>query len=149
MYRYGIDFTSTGEETVLTLTSPDTVAGLTARLGTEEGSLLEYDGAVLETGPLDGDGLTPVSAIPAILDDLRAGYLDTCTLEAQDENQVLRLTVRDPEAEPGRGPETALWLDPATRNLLRAELSRDGFCVIQCEFSAFSKGGAADPTQEK
>lgn len=139
VYRYEMTFTADGEETVLVLTAPETVAGLTARLSAKKDSVLEYDGAVLETGPLDESGLTPVSAIPALLDTIREGYLDTCVLEAMGEGQALRLLSRDPEAELGTGLETTMWFDPESHGLLRAEISRDGFCMIQCEFSDFSK----------
>ncbi len=139
VYRYELDFTANQEETVLTLTAPETVAGLTARLPAEKDSVLEYDGAVLETGPLDESGLTPVSAIPAILNTIREGYLDTCILETMGEGQALRLLSRDPEAELGTGLETTLWFDPGSHSLLRAEISQDGFCMIQCEFSDFTK----------
>lgn len=145
VYQYQLDFSWNETETVLTLTAPDTVAGLTARLAAGEDSVLEYDGAVLETGPLNGSGLTPVSAIPAILDTVRTGYLDTCTLEDAGTGQVLRLISRDPSKQPGSGLETTLWFDASSHTLLRAELSQDGFCVLQCGFSAFSK--ESDQTQ--
>ena len=137
VYRYELEFTASGKETVLTLTAPETVAGITARLSGKE-TLLEYDRAVLETGALDESGLTPVSAIPVILTTIRDGYLDTCTLEQDGEEERLRLLIRDPEEEPGKGMETTLWFDAATRQLCRAEISRDGFCVIQCDFSSFT-----------
>ena len=139
VYRYELTFTWSGEETVLALTAPDTVAGLTARLDGEENSQLEYDGTVLETGPLDDAGLTPLGAVPAVLDALRSGYLDTCTLEENETGRLLCLLSRDPEEEPGRGRETSLWIDPASRLPVRAEISQDGFRVILCEFSSFSK----------
>ena len=138
VYCYELNFTSDREETVLDLTSPETVSGIRARLSAEKGSLLECDGALLETGTLDEDGLTPVSAVPAILTALQKGYLDQCTLEQQDETEILRLLVRDPEHDLGAGLETVLWLNTEDHALIRAEISRDGVCVIQCEFSSFS-----------
>lgn len=138
VYQYELEFQSNEEETLLTLTAPETVAGLTARLSWEEGSILEYDGAVIETGPLNQDGLTPVSSIPSMLRTVREGYLDTCVLEESEEGTTLRLTSRDPEQDPGNGTETVLWCDPDTFQLLRGEIWQDGFCVIQCEFYTFS-----------
>lgn len=138
VYRWELSFSVTSEETVLTLTAPETAAGLTARLPAGRDGVLEYDGAILETGPLDEDGLTPVSAIPAILSDLQKGYLDSCVEEDWEGRSVLRLFIRDPELEPGRGRELSLWMDRETHAPLRAELSRDGFCFIQCEFSDFA-----------
>ena len=138
VYQYELEFQSNEEETLLTLTAPETVAGLTARLSWKEGSVLEYDGAVIETGPLNQDGLTPVSSIPSMLRTVREGYLDACVLEESEEGTTLRLTPRDPEQDPGKGTETVLWFDPNMFQLLRGEIWQDGFCVIQCEFSTFS-----------
>lgn len=138
VYCYELDFTVDEQATVLKLTAPETVAGLEVRLSAEEGSVLECDGAILETGPLEEGGMTPLTAIPAILTAIRKGYLDLCTLEEQEE--VLRILVRDPEKQLGTGLETTLWLNTKDHTLLRSEISRDGVCVIQCEFSSFSLG---------
>lgn len=149
VYRYELDFTSNEDEMVLTLTAPETVAGITARLSGEKGSLLEYDGAVLETGPLNEDGLTPVSALPALLAALREGYLDICVLEEEGAQQQLRLLIRDPEQQLGTGIETTLWFDADTRQLLRGEISQDGFCIIQCEFSNFKAENSLNSGESK
>ena len=131
VYVYGITAAQTGEELVLTITSPETAAGVTARLSGEKG-LLEYDGTILETGPLDGDGLSPVSALPALMEAARKGYIDSCALD-----ESLMILCRDPEKAPGEGTETSLWFDPETHALLRGEIALDGFTVIQCEFENF------------
>lgn len=135
VYQYELAVSVSGEETLLTLSAPETVAGITARLTGKDG-LLEYDGMSVETGPLDGDGLTPVSAVPALLEAARSGYITACSLE---EDALLRLDCGDPEGEPGRGVETALWFDAASHALVRGEISVDGFRVILCEFSDFTK----------
>ena len=54
VYDFALTAAVSGEETVLTLTEPEWAAGLTARITGEEGKL-EYDGLILETGPLDGE----------------------------------------------------------------------------------------------
>ena len=138
VYRYELEFTQDGEETVLILTQPDSVSGITARLSGESEAVLEYDGAVLETGPLNQEGLTPIGAVPAILEGLREGYLDTCELEEWETGSVLRVLIRDPEQPLGEGSELLVWLDANSGTLLRAELSQAGICVVQCEFSAWN-----------
>ena len=138
IYRYELEFTQGEKETVMVLTSPKTVAGITAHLSKEQGNMLEYDGVVLETGALNEDGLTPVGAIPVLLTALREGYLDICALEEWEKGRVLRMLIRDPEKQLGTGLELLMWLDAEQGNLLRAELSQDGNCVIQCEFSAWN-----------
>nr|CRY96418.1 hypothetical protein [uncultured prokaryote] len=135
VYRYGMAVAVTEQETVLTLTAPETVAGLSARLDGEE-SLLEFDGVSVETGPMDGDGLTPVAAVPTLLEAARTGYITACALE--EDGGVLRVDCGDPEGTPGTGTETALWFDAATHALLKGEISVDGFRAILCEFSDFT-----------
>ena len=136
VYEYELEAAWDGTQTVLTLTAPETVAGVTARLEAGE-SLLEYDGTVLETGPLNGEGLTPLSAIPALVEAARSGYITGVLLD--EEGGTLRVDCGDPEGEPGEGTETALWFDADSHALVRGEISLDGFRVILCEFTQFTK----------
>lgn len=135
VYRYEMAVSVTGQETLLTLSAPETVAGLTARMTGEE-NLLEFDGVSVETGPLDDSGLTPVSAVPALLEAAKTGYITACALE--EDGTVLRVDCGDPAGSPGTGAETALWFDVSTHALTRGEISSDGFRVILCEFSDFT-----------
>lgn len=135
VYQYELAVAVSGEETALTLSAPETVAGLTARMTGEE-NLLEFDGVCVETGPLDENGLTPVSAVPALLEAAKSGYITACALE--EDGAVLRVDCGDPAGSPGTGAETALWFDAATHALTQGEISSDGFRVILCEFSDFT-----------
>lgn len=136
VYQYELAAAWDGAETTLTLTAPETVAGMTARAAGGE-SFLEYDGTVLETGPLNGDGLTPVSAIPVLLETVRSGYITGITHD--EEAGTLRVDCGDPEEKPGTGTEVSLWFDVDSHALVRGEISLDGFRVIQCEFTDFTK----------
>ena len=137
VYQYGVDcaWAKTGE-TVLTITAPESVAGVTARIAAGE-TALEYDGVRVETGALDDAGLSPIDAVPALLTYAREGFLAECVLEDWDGTQRLHVTCRDPENDPGTGREAQLWFDPATCALVRGEISDEGTTVIQCELSAF------------
>ena len=135
VYQYEMDISVEGEETVLHLTAPDTVSGFTARV-TGEDSVLEYDGVWVETGPLDESGLTPVSALPALLEEARSGYITACALE--EDGALLRVDLGDPAGSPGTGTETALWFDASSHAMTRGELSVDVFRVILYEFSQFT-----------
>ena len=135
VYEFLLSAAVDGEETVLTLREPELAAGITARIG-EEGGALEYDGLALDTGPLDGDGLSPVSALSALLSE----YMAECALERTGDSELLRVLCADPEAAPGTGRETTLWFDPETYALVQGEISVDGYRVIQCRLSGFTKG---------
>ena len=137
VYQFEMDAQVQGEDAVLTLTAPETVAGVVARSDGED-SQLEYSGVAVETGPLDSEGLTPVSAVPALLEAARSGYMRSCGLQ---EDGALRVDLGDPEGSPGTGREMALWFDPVTHALLRGEIRVDGFRAILCEFSSFTWNG--------
>ena len=137
VYTYGVEVTVTGGEGVLTVTSPTELAGITARV-VDGQSQLEYDGAVLETGPLSPDGLTPLSAVSALLDSARSGFMDSCTTERLGERDTLRVLCRDPEQPAGQGREVTLWFDLASRGLVRGEIAVNGYRVILCEFESFA-----------
>lgn len=140
VYDFGVSLTWQREgESVLTITAPENVAGVTARLTDDGEAVLEYDGAQVETGPLDDTGLSPLSAVPVLLDYAQTGYIASCGMETLGEREVLRVDCRDPEAQPGTGRECSLWFEPDTHALLRGELSQDGYTVIQCTFSGFQR----------
>lgn len=137
VYEYGVDMTwQTEGETVLTLTAPENVAGVSARI-LEGETALEFDGTRVETGALDDSGLSPLSGLPLMLEYARTGWMAECGMEELAGEQVLRIDCRDPENAPGEGRECVLWFDTETRALLRGELSQDGFTVLRCEFSRF------------
>ena len=137
VYDFALTAAVSGEETVLTLTEPEWAAGLTARITGEEGKL-EYDGLILETGPLDGEDLSPMSALPELLEAARSGYMARCVLEEGEEGPALRVDCADPDQKPGEGREISLWFHPDTHALERGEITVDGARVIQCTLTEFT-----------
>ncbi len=135
IYQFEMDAALEGEQATLTLTAPETVAGITATISGPEGRL-EYGGVSVETGSMDPEGLSPVSAFPALMDAARSGYITACALE--EEGGLLRVDCGDPEGAAGEGREISLWFDAAGHGLVRGEISVDGFRAILCEFSSFT-----------
>lgn len=123
-------------ETVLTVTAPDLLSGITARIAEGE-TILEYDGAGLSLGALDGDGLTPISAVTALLKAAASGYAAQCSWVGEDDSQ-LQILCRDPETAAGAGTEFLLVFDRAAHTLLRAEVSSAGATVLTAQFSNFT-----------
>ncbi len=137
VYTYEGAVSVLGEDTVLTLTAPAEVAGTVARLSGKDGQL-EYDGVVVETGPLSDDGLTPLGAVPALLEAARSAFMDSSTLESPDGISLLRVLCRDPALSPGQGQEATLWFDPGSGALVLGELMLDGRQSVRCEFEQFT-----------
>ena len=122
-------------ETVLTITAPELLAGITARIKDGE-TLLEYDGVGLSLGLLDGRGLTAVSAVPWVMEQIGSGYMARCAW-AGENRELLQITFRDPEAEANRGTEFRVTFDRETLALNGAEVSVDGASVLTVVFRNF------------
>lgn len=122
---------------VLTVTAPEPVAGITARIRDGE-TCLEYDGMGLSLGALDGEGLTPVSALPALLERICTGYIARCSWFGEGAQRELRLLCRDPENAPEEGVEYLICIDPATHALTQAQVSVDGVLRLRVRFTQFT-----------
>lgn len=132
-------------DTLLTVTEPELVAGITARIRDGE-TLLEYDGTGLSLGMLDLSGLTPVSAIPALMEYVTSGYLARCSWSGEGEARELVLLCREPGAAAQAGTEAELYLDAATHALKRAEVSVDGVLRLSAQFYDFTMELNTDET---
>ncbi len=133
-------------ETVLTITAPELLAGITARIAKGE-TVLEYDGAGLSLGLLDGRGLTAVSAVPWIMEQIDKGYMARCVW-AGEGGGVLQITFRDPEETPGGGTEYVLSFDRGSQALLSAEVSVDGTSVLTAQFRNFTMELNSNDTED-
>lgn len=131
-------------ETVLAITAPELLAGITARIAKGE-TALEYDGAGVSLGLLDGTGLTPVSAVPGLMGQIEKGYMAKCAW-AGEGGGSLRIIFRDPEKEPNTGTEYQLVFDRESRALLSAEVSVAGETVLAAQFTNFTMEEQQDDT---
>ena len=123
-------------ETVLVITAPELLAGITARIAKGE-TVLEYDGAGISLGLLDGKGLTAVSAVTGLMEQIDKGYMAKCAW-AGENGECLQITFRDPEGEPNTGTEYQLTFDRESRALLGAEVSVAGETVLTAAFQNFT-----------
>ena len=132
-------------DTVIHVTEPDLIAGVTARIRDGE-AILEYDGAGFSLGMLDLSGLTPVSAIPALMDCIMTGYMARCSWQGEGEARELVILCRDPNAAPQEGTEYTLIFDPITHAPKRAEVSVGGVLRLTARFTDFSRELTNDET---
>lgn len=148
VYDFTLDFVWRREgETVLTVTDPEEIAGLTAVVGAGE-SRLEFQDVSLGTGDLTGEGLTPLEYLPAVMAYIADGYIAESVFETVGERETLRVLYRDPEKQPQEGLECILWFDKAAHTLLRAEMAQDGQMVLHSGFVSFTLGEDADEMAE-
>lgn len=122
--HYTLDYRFDGEQWTVTVIQPECVAGVTARI-TEDASELEYDGAILTTGDLVGNGVVPISAVPMIWETLRIGTLDSVWTEGE---YLVGTYIYDDAVQ------VSVWFDGAG-NPVAGELAENGIVKASCQFT--------------
>lgn len=121
----------TPEESRVEVLAPEVIAGVTAsRSGAD--TRLEYDGLILSLGQL-GE-ISPVSALPALMDTIRTGYVELCYTEHAEDGDLLAV-----EFSPENGLIVRLWLDEDMVPVC-ADFSADGIAEIKITVSDWSTG---------
>lgn len=113
---FELKYQEDGEGLSVTVVSPELVRGITARAKSGETSL-EYDGLILDTGPLDAFGLSPMTALPTLISALRDGYVDSVW---EEKGEYAALLV------PSDNMNVQINLDKYTMRPVYAELVSDG-----------------------
>ena len=111
----------------VTVLQPERIAGIRARLS--DGGTLEYDGLILDPGPLDPYGLSPMNALPKLVAALREGHLDTSWTE--EDAFVCHLILDDHLS-------ATVWFASGSMTPLRCELQSDEAVHIFCDITHWS-----------
>ena len=122
---YTLEAAYDGQTTRVTVLAPALLAGVTATAARGEAEL-SYGSVRLGVGPVDEEGLTPVSAIPAMIDAMQSGYLELLWWEEP------YITAR---VHVGEESVMTLWLEEETLVPAAAEIASGGRTVIACRFT--------------
>ena len=125
--RMTLRFSLQGELQRVTVLKPDIIAGIGAAVRAGE-TQLEYDDVILDTGPLDAYGLSPLSALPILVDALRGGF--PASYWEEDGLTVMSL-IRDDRYT------VEVWFD-ADMTPLHAELLSAGAVTVVCDINDWS-----------
>ena len=122
----------------LTVTAPEQAAGVTAHLR-DGASALAFDDIILPAGDLNGAGLTPLTALPYVVQAIRSGYVDLTWTE--DGLQVVQLITDDHTA-------VRLYLDGTVPQC--AELTVDDTLCLRCTMENWNleQGSMNDESQD-
>ena len=132
VHSYTLQYTQNADGVRVEILEPELLRGITARVDGAD-THLEFDGLILDTGELDGDGLTPMSALPAIVESIRSGHVESNWREKDGDNVslVFEVMITDETSQ-------NLWLDAGSMLPQKAELLSGGRVVITCQFQAWS-----------
>lgn len=123
-----IDFTHSNDGLFkASVVEPREVEGITFTVKDGEGTL-SFDGAHLETGELDANGLSPFSSLPALMSSWKEGnFREIQKAKMFGKSSLLAISERD-------SYEYRTWFTKDEYFPLYAEIFSDGKRVIQCKF---------------
>ena len=136
----------TPAKSTVTVLSPANLAGISATV--ENGTLtLSYEDISLDAGGYSAAAISPVAALPKLMEAAAAGYVTEKSEETVGERPCLRLACDLPDDE---GSVYTTWFDQETLLPLRSEISSDGTMVFEIawtrfELTAKDSGTAAQP----
>ncbi|NMA24178.1 MAG: hypothetical protein GX936_00780 [Clostridiales bacterium] len=128
VYDFTFSYSGNADEGEIEITSPESIAGVKAKISVSGGTL-EYDGAVLDTGAVTKDGLSPAEALPVLVSQWQTGYISGCNFEKLGDLETLAVTTDITETVRQRS-----WFDVKTRLPVRSEITDGVKTVITCEF---------------
>lgn len=116
--------------------APEEIAGIKAIVDESEWSL-EYEGDVLNAGPLSREEISPAVCLPRLMSALRDGWLLEENQEDWNGVPCQRVTVDQSGRQDGKIIST-LWLNLDGAAPVRGEISVDGITILTADFTAFS-----------
>ena len=131
------------ERSTVTVLSPANLAGISATV--ENGTLsLSYDGISMDAGNYSAAAISPVAALPKLMEAAAKGYPTEQGEEAVGERTCLRLAC---DLESDEGILYTTWFDQETLLPLRSEISADGATVFEVAWSKFEVTGTGTPDE--
>ncbi|MDE7245694.1 MAG: hypothetical protein K2O18_17215 [Oscillospiraceae bacterium] len=133
----------TPESSTVTVLSPANLAGISA---TVEGGVLSltYDGISMDAGNYSAGSVSPVAALPRLMEAAAKGYVSEQGEETLNERSCLRLACG---LEDDEGMLYATWFDQETLLPLRSEISADGVLVFEVAWSRFEVTDRQEPEE--
>lgn len=122
--QYRLELEYDGSMTAVTISEPALLAGIRAEAERGQTEIV-YESVRLGAGALDETGLTPMSALPAVIDAAQSGYLELLWREAP--YICARLHVSDESV-------LTLWLEEDTLVPYVAEIATEGKTVVRAVF---------------
>ena len=125
---FELEFSSDSEGCTVTVLEPKLISGISAHIAAGETSL-HFDDLILDTGELDKFGLTPMSALPMLIDALKNGSCDS-TWEENGEI-IAHLTATDTLS-------VQIRFDKYTMTPTHAELISEGMVKVFVDFERWN-----------
>lgn len=124
------------EQTRLQVLEPQELCGIAATV-TGNALVLSYDGLSLDAGELSSKEISPMRALPLLLQALQQGYVTSWGEETVGETACWRLSLDKGSGDGGEKVYYTLWLDKNTHALCGGEIRLGQRVGLQCRVTEF------------
>jgi len=124
---YELKCSYTPETCTVEILAPERIRGVTASRGGGQ-TRLEYDGLILDLG--EQDSVSPISALPALIELLRTGYVDRVAEEPDGKTALLAV-----QFAPVENTVVRLWLKNDHTPVRADFVGTDGLAGIKIEIT--------------
>lgn len=133
VYNYKLTYSGNGARGEMSVLEPQNITGLKAYI---DGSdvILKYDGAELETGVFSKNGISPIEAFPLMINAWQNGFITAHYREKLGEYDCLVADIDLTRAGETDDLLHKVWFASDTGLPIKAELTVNGFTVINCDF---------------
>ena len=126
--RYKLVYEKKGDTESVEILEPELISKVKAYIKNGE-TELSYDGAVLETGSLAGEQLSPMRALPVFIEFLKEGHLKGAWTEKTKGEASLTA-----ELQLSDGSRMLLWINEISGQLLTASIHGSEAAELMIEF---------------
>lgn len=133
VFECSLKCTRSDGENLVEILSPDSIAGISARLKDGEAQI-EYDGLILAIGSSMESRVSPISAMPVLMEAMLKGNVTGIWAENDGEQKLAAAEVFVAEGEYAK-----LWFDTESFAPCHGELVIDGQAVVKCGIKSFTE----------
>lgn len=133
-YEYGVIYCGDGKSGEISIHYPDEISGISASISETGKVSLKCGDALLETGLIQGTGISPLESVPLIVNAVREGYVIAIYTETVYSEKYIAAEI---DATPaGNDIKTifTLWFSYDDSRLRKAEISADGYAAVTVVF---------------
>lgn len=134
LISYDILFTRTEDGDSVTILSPDSLAGITAKIYPDKTEIV-YEDMAVETLLPGISGYVPADAVTGMLKDIGKSVPDEYGLTEVNGREAILLTFAD--EYDGMTAEKTLWLSRDDLSLIKGEFFLDGVMIMELNVKSF------------
>ena len=133
VFECSLECSREGKESLVEVLKPEEIAGIRARLAEGEREM-EFDGLILALPDSDPESVSPLEAMPMLMDAWLDGHLRSVWRESEDGQELAVAEVYVSETE-----YAIIWMDTENFIPINMELVSGGRTVVKCKIVSFTE----------